>query len=83
MGSEMCIRDRSTVYEVIAANHMGARVLGISCLTNLAAGILDQPLDHAEVKEAAGQARERFQRLLDAIITDLGALLSSAIQESP
>jgi purine-nucleoside phosphorylase len=43
----------STVLEVIAARHMGARVLGLSCISNKAAGLADQPLSHEEVKEAA------------------------------
>lgn len=62
----------STVFEVIAAQHMGARVLGISCITNLAAGLQGQPLHHDEVTVAAERARESFQGLLTGIITELG-----------
>ena len=61
----------STVLEVIAARHMGMRVLGISCITNKAAGLSDQPLDHAEVKETAAMVNERFIALLDGIIANL------------
>ncbi len=61
----------STVPEVIAANHMGARVLGISCITNKAAGLSDQPLSHEEVTETAKQVHSTFIRLLDTIIKDL------------
>ncbi len=62
----------STVPEAIAARHMGARVLGISLVTNLAAGISPTPLSHEEVQETARAARERFTRLLDALLPRLG-----------
>lgn len=61
----------STVPEAIAARHMGARVLGISCVTNLAAGITDQPLSHDEVTETADRVRGEFLRLLDGILAEL------------
>jgi len=58
----------STVPEVIAARHSGIRVLGISCVTNAAAGILDQPLDHREVLETAERVKGQFIGLLKALI---------------
>lgn len=61
----------STVQEVIAARHMGARVLGISCITNLAAGISPHKLSHAEVEATARATREKFQHLLGAVITEV------------
>lgn len=61
----------STVPEVIAALHMGARVLGISCVTNLAAGLSPEPLSHAEVTETAARVRTTFIALLDRILARL------------
>jgi purine-nucleoside phosphorylase len=58
----------STVAEVIAARHMGLEVLAISCVTNMAAGILDQPLSHAEVMETGERVKSTFEGLLRAIL---------------
>lgn len=58
----------STVPEVIALRHMGARVLGLSCVTNHAAGVVNEPLSHDEVVETAAKASERFRKLLAAVI---------------
>ena len=58
----------STVLEVLAARHMGLRVLGISCITNLAAGISHGPLSHDEVTETAAQVRTRFEALLSGVL---------------
>ncbi len=54
----------STVVEAIAANHMGMKICGISCVANLAAGMTDQPLTHEEVQEAADMAAPLFRRLI-------------------
>ena len=61
----------STVPEVIVANHMGMRVLAISCVTNMAAGVLDQKIDHEEVLETGRQVRGRFTALLKVILPQL------------
>jgi purine-nucleoside phosphorylase len=58
----------STVAEVIAARHMGMKVLAISCVTNMAAGILDQPLSHQEVLETGERVRAVFEALLKAVL---------------
>ena len=65
----------STVPEVIAARHSGIRVLGISCVTNAAAGILDQPLDHKEVLETAERVKSQFIALLKMVIPRMAAEL--------
>ncbi len=54
----------STVVEAIAANHMGMRICGISCVSNLAAGLSANPLTHEEVQEAADKAAPLFQKLI-------------------
>jgi purine-nucleoside phosphorylase len=63
----------STVPEVCVARHMGARVIGISCITNQAAGITGQPLSHDEVTETATRVRATFERLLDGILAGLAS----------
>ncbi len=61
----------STVQEVIAARHMGARILGISCITNMAAGISEAPLSHGEVRDTADRVAGRFAVLLNQVIAKL------------
>ncbi|HEX7065560.1 MAG TPA: purine-nucleoside phosphorylase [Bacillales bacterium] len=62
----------STVPEVIAARHAGIEVLGISCVANAAAGILDVPLSHDEVIETTENIREDFLKLVKMILSELG-----------
>ena len=61
----------STVPEAIVARHMGVEVLGISCITNFAAGVLPQPLNHEEVLATAQRVRGQFATLLEAIIAKI------------
>ena len=62
----------STVPETIVARHCGIRVLGVSCITNMAAGIIDQPLDEQEVIETAARVKGTFRALLDETIRRIG-----------
>lgn len=61
----------STVPEVITAVHSGLKVLGISCITNMAAGILDQPLNHSEVVETSERVKSKFVELVKGIINEV------------
>jgi len=61
----------STVPEVIAANHGGISVLGISCITNMAAGVLNKPLSHRDVVQVANRATSDFVKLIKEIIIKL------------
>lgn len=62
----------STACEAVAANHMGMKIVGISCISNLACGISAVPLSHKEVQETADQAAPRFKALVTAIIEEIG-----------
>jgi purine-nucleoside phosphorylase len=61
----------STVPEAITARHMGIKVLGISCITNMAAGLLDQPISHDEVMETGERVHDTFKELLRRVIPKL------------
>jgi purine-nucleoside phosphorylase len=68
----------STVPEVIVARQTGIRVLAISLVTNMAAGILDQPLSHAEVMETGERVKSEFMALLRAVIPAVAAIAADA-----
>jgi purine-nucleoside phosphorylase len=61
----------STVPEALVARHMGMEVLGISCITNPAAGVLPEPLHHDEVMEVARRVHGEFSKLLEGIVERL------------
>ena len=63
----------STVPEAIVARQMGIKVLGISCITNMAAGVFDQPIDHHEVMEIGQKVYETFKQLLFRVIPRIDA----------
>ena len=66
----------STACEAIAANHCGLKTVGISCVSNLACGMTDKPLSHAEVQETADKAAPLFRRLVTESIKNIAASLS-------
>lgn len=63
----------STVPEVIVARHSSLQVLGISCISNMASGILDQPLNHEEVIETTERVKENFLRFVKELVKEMGA----------
>lgn len=73
LGGDAC--GMSTACEAVAANHMGMKILGISCITNLACGISPSPLSHEEVKVAADAAEEKFTALVTEVIKQIKATL--------
>lgn len=62
----------STVCEAMAARHMGLRVCGVSCITNMAAGLNAQPLSHTEVGETAARVEKQFSELMRSLILRIG-----------
>lgn len=70
LGADAC--GMSTACEAIAGNHMGMKVCGISCITNMASGITNKPLSHQEVQETADRIGKQFQKLVRASIEAIG-----------
>ena len=68
----------STVHEVIAARHMGLEVLGLSLVTNMAAGVLDVPINHEEVMETGQRTEANFTALLKAVIPQMADALTQS-----
>ncbi len=64
----------STACEAIAANHMGMKICGISCISNLGCGMTDQPLSHEEVKETADRVAPLFKKLITEAVTRMGSI---------
>jgi purine-nucleoside phosphorylase len=73
----------STAFEVIAARHMGIKVLAISCVTNMAAGILDQPLSHREVMETGERVKTSFEALLRAVLPRIEMHIEAGKNQDP
>ena len=68
----------STAAEAVAANHMGMKVCGISCITNLGCGMLEQPLSHIEVQETADRVAVDFKKLITKSIVDIYKAMQEA-----
>ena len=66
----------STACEAIAARHMGMRVVGISCISNLAAGIAEHPLTHAEIQETADRVAPLFQQLITESVVNIAKTIN-------
>ena len=64
----------STACEAVAANHMGMKICGISCISNLACGIADHPLTHKEVQDTADRVAPLFKQLITESIVRIGKL---------
>ena len=73
----------STVLEVIAARHMGIKVLAISCVTNMAAGILDQPINHEEVLETGKRVTADFVALVRAVLPEMAKDVDELPEHQP
>lgn len=65
----------STACEAMAANHMGMKICGISCITNMGSGMSDNPLTHVEVQETADRVAPLFKQLVTGVITNIGKTL--------
>ena len=61
----------STAAEAVAANHMGMKVCGISCISNLGCGMMDQPLSHEEVRETGDRVAGQFKELVTEVIVNI------------
>lgn len=72
LGADAC--GMSTACEAVAANHMGMKVCGISCITNMACGITDKPLSHTEVQEVADRIAGQFRMLVYNCVAEFGKL---------
>ncbi len=64
----------STACEAVAANHMGMKICGISCISNLACGIAKHPLTHQEVQETADRVAPLFKQLITESVVRIGKL---------
>ena len=70
LGADAC--GMSTTCEAVAANHMGMKICGISCITNMASGISDKKLSHAEVQETADRVSAQFKQLIRLSVAEIG-----------